>query len=89
MIYIKQVELCKWFYYINMFKEKDFQATSIYPIIVIHHKQTLLFQAAKIRIVFELTQSYSVISCWGNSPDVGGWTLGLWLSGVAAPQFQV
>ena len=72
-----------------MLKEKDFQVTSIYLIIVIHHKQTLLFHAAKIRIVFELTKSYSVISCWGNSLDVGGWSLCLWLSGVAAPQFQV
>ena len=72
-----------------MLKEKDFQVTSIYLIIVIHHKQTLLFHAAKIRIVFELTKSYSVISCWGNSPDVGGWSLGLWLSGVAALQFLV
>ena len=65
------------------------QYLSYYFIIVIHHKQTLLFHAAKIRIVFELTKSYSVISCWGNSPDIGGWPIGRWLSGVAAPQFQV
>jgi len=82
-----------FFVFVNMLKVKGFQETSVYIIIyssqIIHLKQTLLFHAAKIRIVFELTKSYSVISCWGNSPDVGGWSLGLWLSGVAAPQFLV